>query len=370
MTWMKSAPVLGAVLLLSTFVGASAQEQVDLLLYNGKIFTADDLLSIHEAVAIRGDRIVAVGGDELLGEYESRREVDLEGRLVVPGFNDTHIHISGDPNWHIDLAGVGSVEELKDLVARKAEELGAGEWITGYGWSEDEVEEQRRPLRGDLDDAAPLNPVILTRAGGHSAVANSLALELAGVDEGTPQPEGGMIETDDQGRLNGIIRERQDIVRRLVPQAMREQVRESFVSKLRDLLGLGITSIIQAGASEDGFEEWERVYQEHRGQLPRAAVQFRPAVGDDGSVDGGIRQLEEFGRVTGDGDKWFRVGPMKVFVDGGFTGPAAWTLEPYQGQPDYFGRARLSEEQLYRLVRAAHEMGWQGGFTRSGTPPS
>ncbi|MDX1566958.1 MAG: amidohydrolase family protein, partial [Longimicrobiales bacterium] len=225
-----------------------AQERVDLLLHNGKIFTADDLLSIQEVVAIEGDRIVAVGGPELLDEYEGEETIDLNGRLVVPGFNDVHIHISGDPEWFIDLTEVESIREIQELVREKAAELGPGEWITGYGWSEDELAEQRRPLRWDLDEAAPDNPVILTRAGGHSAVSNSEALQRAGVDENTPQPEGGVIEREDDGRLNGIIRERQDLVGRLVPEAEPEDVRESFVANLQDLLSHGITSIVQAGA--------------------------------------------------------------------------------------------------------------------------
>lgn len=350
------------VLLAGGAAPLDAQERVDLLLHDGKVFTADDLLSIHEVVAIDGGRIVAVGGEELLDEYVGEETIDLDGRLVVPGFNDVHTHMSGDPHWYIDLTEVESIREIQELVREKAADLGPGEWITGYGWSEDELEEQRRPLRWDLDEAAPDNPVILTRAGGHSAVSNSEALRRADVDEDTPQPEGGIIEREDDGRLNGVIRERQDLVGRLVPEAAPEDVRESFVANLRDLFSLGITSIVQAGEGPDGFAEWETTYRMHRGELPRAAVQFLPAVAEDGSVDRGVQQLREFGRVSGEGDEWFRVGPMKVFVDGGFTGPAAWTLEPYPGQPDYYGVAELSEEQLYQLVKAAHDMGWQGGF--------
>jgi predicted amidohydrolase YtcJ len=147
-----------------------------------------------------------VGGDEIAERYAAERTVDLAGRLVVPGFNDTHTHIRGQARRHVDLGGVPSIADIQRLVGEKAAELGEGEWITGYGWSEDELAEGRRPLRDDLDAAAPANPVILTRAGGHSGVANSMALGLAEVDELTPQPEGGVIERDENGRLNGVIR--------------------------------------------------------------------------------------------------------------------------------------------------------------------
>jgi len=341
----------------------SAQEPVDLILHGGTIFTADDLLSIQHAVAIRDGRIVDVGGEGLLDRYRADRTIDLDGKFVVPGFIDSHIHISGDPRWYIDLNGVSSIAEIQRRVRAKADELEPGHWITGYGWSEDELAEGRRPLRGDLDEAAADNPVILTRAGGHSAVANSRALEVAGVDESTPQPEKGIIEKDDQGRPNGVIRERQDIVQRFVPEATWEQLRPSFVANLQALFAKGITSIVEASNSVERYQEqWVPTYREHRGELPRVSVQIRPPIGDDGSVDEAIQVLKDFGHVSGEGDEWLRVGPMKVFVDGGFTGPAAWTIEPYKGQPDYYGVRNLDEDQLYRLVKAAHDMGWQGGF--------
>ena len=180
---------------------------MDLLLHHGKVFAADELLSTYSAVAVRDGRIVALGWDELAERYRAERTIDLEGRLVLPGFIDTHIHIRGNPERWVDLAGLDNLAELKGRVTRKAEQLGAGEWITGYGWSEDELTEQRRPLRWDLDDAAPANPVVLTRAGGHSSVASSLALEEAGLTPDSETPPGGIIEVDDAGGMNGILRE-------------------------------------------------------------------------------------------------------------------------------------------------------------------
>ena len=339
---------------------ARAQESADLLLHSGKIFSADQLLSTYSAVAIRDDRVVALGWGELGERYEAERIIDLDGRLVVPGFIDTHIHISGDPERWVDLSGLENLAELKARVTRKAEQIGSGEWITGYGWSEDELVEQRRPLRWDLDDAAPANPVVLTRAGGHSSVASTLALEAAGLTPESLVPLGAIIEVDDQGRMNGVLREgAQGLVSRLVPDPTANELRGSFVQNLRDLLELGVTSIIQAGVDAQRFAQWEEVYGEFRGQLPRAAVQVRIR----GPVDRAIEELNQFGRKTGDGDKWFRVGPAKFFVDGGYTGAAAWTLEPYKGQPGYFGTGALIDASgMYQLSKATHDMGWQMGF--------
>ena len=333
--------------------GCTAPEPVDLLLHSGVVLALDEAGTTGTALAVRDGRVLAVGGGELRDRYAAEREVDLAGRTALPGFNDAHIHIRGRARRHIPLAGISSIEELQELVAAKAEELGPGEWNTGYGWSEDEVREQRRPLRADLDAAAPGNPVLLTRAGGHSAVASSLALSLAGVDRDTPQPDGGVIERGADGALNGVIRERQDLVARLVPDATPEELRESFVAALRDLLRLGITSIVHAGVLPSGFGAWESVYAEFGEELPRAAVQVRWA---------GTEAMEAFGRRSGEGDERLRVGPLKVFVDGGFTGPAAYTKAPYRGEESYRGSLVRPEAAFREIVRQAHAMGWQFAF--------
>ena len=331
----------------------AAPEPADLVLHNGKIVTVDDAFSIHEAVAVRDGRILEVGDSDLLGRYEATRTIDLEGKTVLPGFNDTHIHISGSPRREIDLRETTSIAQLQEQVRAKAAELGEGEWITGYGWAEDQLAEQRMPTRQDLDEAAPRNPVTLTRAGGHSAVVNSLAFELAGITRDSRDPDRGIIERDERGELNGIIRERQDTVGRLVPPATPEETRPSFVQNLRDLLPLGITSIVQAGVSPRGWEEWQTVYAEHGGELPRASVQIRWA---------GRDRMEAFGMKTGDGDERLRVGAVKVFVDGGFTGPSAYTIDEYKSEPGFRGSLDIDPEELRTIVHDAHEMGWQMGF--------
>jgi hypothetical protein len=323
------------------------------VLHNGKIVTADEAFSIHEAVVVKDGKIVAVGGNDLVESYEAARVVDLQGKMAMPGFNDTHIHARGRPRRAVDLTESRSLTEIFSAVSSKAQELGKGEWVTGYGWSEDQLEEKRRPLRWDLDEAAPDNPVILTRAGGHSSVANSMALELASVTPATPDPEGGVIEKDEKGELNGVIRERAGIVSRLVPEATPDELRESFVEALRDLLSLGITSIIQAGVPPENYAEWERVYSERGEELPRASVQIR--FPDPASI-------ATFGKKTGDGDERLRVGAVKITVDGGFTGPAAYTILPYKDQGDFRGKLNYTEEELRAIVQAGHEAGWQLGF--------
>jgi predicted amidohydrolase YtcJ len=358
---------LGATLA-GSVTGLSAQATTaDLILYNGKIVTVDDAFSIRQAIVIKDGRIAAIGTNELRNQYSAARTIDLRGRMVVPGFHDTHIHLAGHSRRYIDLNDTTSLEQLQQQVSSKAKELGAGEWITGGGWDEYHFREERKPLRSDLDAAAPNNPVVLTRAGGHSSVGNSKALELAQIRKGTPDPDRGLIEHDAQGEPNGIIRERNDLYTRLVPRDKPADVRDSLLENVRDQLKLGITSVIEAGASVDpsvvgSYAEWELLYQKHGEDLPRAAIQIGyPSAA--GHAQEGAAKLKEFGKKTGDGNDRLRVGSIgEMAADGGFTGPTAWSLVDYKGQPGFRGRAFFTPEEIRANIEAGHQLGWQFGI--------
>jgi predicted amidohydrolase YtcJ len=339
----------------------------DLVLFNGKIVTVDDAFSIRQAIVVKDGRILALGGNELRNQYSAARTVDLRGRMVMPGFHDTHIHLGGHSRRYIDLNDTKSLAELKQQVSEKAKELGPNEWITGGGWDEYHFTEQQKPLRSDLDSAAPNNPVVLTRAGGHSSVGNSKALELADINPATPDPPRGLIEKDASGAPNGVIRERSDLYTRLVPKDKPADVRESLLQNVRDQLKLGITSVIEAGSFVDpdvvgSYAEWELLYQKHGAELPRASVQVgypSPA----GEAKAGATKLKEFGKKTGDGNERLRVGSIgEMAADGGFTGPTAWSLVDYKGLPGFRGRAFFTPEQIHSNIEEGHKLGWQFGI--------
>ena len=337
----------------SNLANNTANQSVDLILTNGKVLTVDDQFSIQDTVVVNDGRIVATGGSSLTSQYASDNVVDLDGKVLMPGFNDSHTHIRGRPQRYIELGDATSIVEIQELIQAKIVEIGEGEWITGYGWSEDELDEGRRPLRIDLDLVAPNNPVTLTRAGGHSAVVNSLALELADVTLETPQPDGGVIERGDDGQLNGVIRERQEIVGRLVPDSTYDELISSLEVNLNDLLSLGITSITDASKPPSQFAMWEELYENAELSLPRSAVQFQ-------WFD--LEGINEVKARVGDGTDFLRVGPIKVFADGGFTGPAAYTLEPYRNQGEYRGYLNMPEEELVTHLNEIHDAGWQMGI--------
>ena len=326
---------------------------VDLILTNGKIITVDDEFSIRNTVVVDDGRIIETGGAELASKYQSDETVDLQGKVLMPGFNDSHTHIRGRPQRYIELGDVSSISEIQDLIRTKITEIGEGEWVTGYGWSEDELEEGRRPLRADLDAAAPNNPVILTRAGGHSAVVNSSALNRADVSLATPQPEGGVIERGQDGQLNGVIRERQELVGRLVPDSTYEELIASLETNLNDLLRLGITSITDASKPPGQFAMWEELYGTAKLPLPRSQVQFQWF-----DVDG----INDVKARVGKGTDFLKIGPIKVFADGGFTGPAAYTLEPYRNQGEYRGYLNMPPRELAAHLNEIHDAGWQIGI--------
>ena len=366
-TIMQKIITPATFLLLTVFLSACAPQEseqptttsqaetisVDLILTNGKIITVDEDFSIHNTVVVDAGRIVETGDQSLTEKYQADNLVDLNGKTLMPGFIDSHTHIRGRPQRYIELGEVGSIAEMQDLIRAKVEEIGEGEWITGYGWSEDELAEGRRPLRQDLDAAAPKNPVTFTRAGGHSAVVSTLALNLANISDDTPDPQGGVIERDADGVANGIIRERQGIVGRLVPDSTYDELIASLAINLNALLSKGITSITDASKSPRDYVMWEELYSKEELKLPRAALQFQwfdPAA------------INELKARVGAGNDFLKIGPIKIFADGGFTGPAAFTLEPYLNQGDYRGYLNMPQAELVSLINEIHDAGWQMGI--------
>jgi len=351
---------------------AGAQTQADLILHNGKILTVDEDFSIAEAIVVDDGRIVAVGSEDLVQAYTAPKVIDLNGRTAMPGFMDTHFHPSSRSPRSVPVGNASSIAELQEMVRAKAEELGPGEWITGYGWAESNLAENRNVTRADLDAAAPDNPVALSRAGGHSIVGNSKALALAGIDRDTPKPQRGVIEQDARGEPNGIIRERTDLLLDLVPDDSPESLRQGYIDDLGRLPTLGITSVIIAATSIGDeveqtlrpevpetaltYKQLQSIYAEHGAFLPRAAASI---------THPGSAALAAYPHKTGDGDFRLRLGPIgeAPAVDGGFTGPTAWTSEDYRGQPGFRGQPFFEDEaDLKALADDVARNGWQLGL--------
>src|ERR1044071_6897830 len=198
---MKLFLLLASVLLLTlTTAPQRAQSAADIVFQNGNVYTANDKAPHAQAIAVKADRIVFVGSNEAAQKFvgPSTRVVDLKGNTVLPGFTDAHQHLSGvgEREMTLNLEGTTSLEDLLAKVKARVDQAKPGQWITGRGWIETHWKPPVFPTRSDLDTVSPNNPVILGRADGHGAVANSAALKLAGVDKTTPNPFGGEISQD------------------------------------------------------------------------------------------------------------------------------------------------------------------------------
>lgn len=372
---MKPARLLAITLATLPLPALAAHpNQADILFVNGKVLTVDKDFTIRSAVAVKDGKIAAVGGPDLAKQWQAARTVDLKGRTLMPGFIDAHLHMKGLSHRSIEPEKARSIAELGRLVAEKARELGPGEWVAGSGWDEALLAEKRNPSRADLDAIAPDNPVVLIRAGAHSAVANSLALKLAGITAATPDPEGGLIERGPDGQPNGMIRERIDLVLKLVPADSPQQMRPSYVRALRNLLPLGITSFMEAWTTIDDepverggvaggggngvrghtFRQLSAIYAEEGETLPRATLYI---------MYPGAERLRKFPHHTGYGNDRLKLGPIgESAYDGGFTGPTARTTQDYKGQPGFRGTTFMSEAALREMVETSATLGWQLGI--------
>ncbi len=369
-----SAFLLGASMLPMT---AQAKEAVDLILHDGKVLTVDAAFSVQTAVAVRGGRIVATGTESLLDRYSADKVIDLHGSTLLPGFIDAHLHPIPIGPSDINPLIAHSITEIQAMLRKKAAELGPGKWITGYGWQEAALTEKRNLTRADLDAAAPENPVLLVRAGAHSAVASSLALKLAGIDRTTPDPKSGLIEHDANGEPGGIIRERQDIVERFIPLPTWAEMKAPMIHTLKEFLALGITSFHDASGNIDDepvglggialatpgaevasgdmtFARARALYAEMGEDLPRVTLYISYP---------GAERLKAFPHHTGYGDDRVRLGAIgENLVDGGFTGPTAWLLVDYKGQPGFRGKGRYTDAELQEMVDTSNRLGWQMGL--------
>lgn len=375
---MRMSCIIGGLALLYAGTATPAQAKTaEILFYNGRVLTVDKQFSVRSALVVRGGRIAAVGGDELVTRYPKARRVDLKGRTLMPGFIDTHVHVSALSHRAIEPSKATSIGDIQRMLAIKASELGPGEWIEGLGWDEAKFSERRVPTRADLDAAAPNNPVVMRRAGGHSAVANSMALKLAGINRSTPDPKGGLIEHGADGEPNGIIRERVDLLTRLVPRDTPAQLRPGYVRALKRLLSLGITTVMDAlttiddepvgrggvgpgdapSAFADGRPSWSMyrsIYAVQGGELPRMITYIGWP---------GAKRLQEFPHRTGYGNDRLKLGPIgETPYDGGFSGPTALTKDDYKGTLGFRGTAFMTPEEATEMVETSARLGWQIGI--------
>ena len=334
------------------------------ILYNANIYTMEAPGARAEAIAIAGNRIEAVGRlDALLPLADANtRMIDLGGKCVLPGFNDTHCHVvqTGRESVKVCLRGVRSVGELIERMRRFIEDrhIPDGEWVVGYGYDHLLFDKPRQPNRDDLDRVSARHPVMVDRICGHIGAANSLALARVGFDAHTViEGEGGIMEKDASGRLSGVLVETaRDVMANRMPKrdaaALAPLIRGVFEEASRygvtsmqtdDLEAAPIGEIMAAYRRlKDEGSATVRIWEEVQCPRPRALERF---------LSLGLR--------TGDGDSFFRIGNIKIITDGSLGARTAYMRADYADAPGARGVAVYTQADLDDLVRQAHLAGMQ-----------
>jgi predicted amidohydrolase YtcJ len=358
---MKLLPV--SLLLATTVACAPAEEPADLVLRGGRILTMDSGLPEAEALAARGQLVVALGGEDDVAPFigPATEVIELGGALAVPGLIEGHAHFLGlgRARMQLDLRSAADFDEIVAMVARAAAEAAPGEWIFGRGWHQEkwvtppEPSVEGLPYHDALSAVSPANPVLLTHASGHAAMVNARALAMAGIDERTPDPPGGEIVRDPSGRPIGVLRETAE---NLVAALMEGEVDAATVRRMAELAGdeclrHGITSFQDAGASFAQVEVLQSMAE--AGELP---VRLWVMLGEDNAAL--AAELPGF-RVHRAGAGFLTVGGIKRYADGALGSHGAWLLEPYADLPTSTGLNIDAPEVLRETARLAAEHGLQ-----------
>src|SRR5690349_7621039 len=355
---MKILLLVASVLLLAlTTAPRSAQPAADIVFRNGNVYTANNKAPRAQAIAVKDDRIIFVGSNEAAQKFvgPNTRVVDLKGSTVLPGFTDAHQHLSGvgQREMTLNLEGTTSLDDLLAKVKARVDQAKLGEWVTGRGWIETHWQPPVFPTRWDLDKVSPNNPVILGRADGHGAVANSAALKLAGVDKNTPNPFGGEISKDKQsGEPNGMLLDAaQGLVRRKVPPTSAADEERAVVLGVKRDIELGWTQIQDAGGSYDEVNIFKKLYA-------AGTIKLRIYKAVYGPGPNATRLLNEGPIIGAFGDR-LNVRTIKVISDGALGSRGAALLGPYTDAPDTSGFLTVRAEELRPMLIDALRKGIQ-----------
>lgn len=313
------------------------------------VYTFDRARPRAEALAVMGEEIVAVGSSaDLRDAFSSFHHIDLEGRVVLPGFVDSHVHLLDFALGQrgIDLSTTRSLEEVTVRVAESARGKGEG-WILGQGWDPNLWSERSLPTRYDLDTISPDRPVALRSKDGHLLWVNSLALREAGISRGTPDPPGGVILRDPTGEPLGILKEKaQELIWKVVPPPRPEEIEEALRRAMAIANRFGLVGIHDM----EGPEVFRTLqHLERKGLLTLRVTMLIP--------ERVFAEAIALGLTTGFGSQWLRVGGIKIFADGTLGAQTASMLEPFEGQPDNYGIPVHDREELIALIHDAVRAG-------------
>jgi predicted amidohydrolase YtcJ len=347
-------------------IGSFAQiQKADLVIINGKILTIDKDNPIAEAVAIKGEEIIAVGKTSeisLLIEKCCTKVIDASGRLVIPGFNDAHVHFGPlDPDY-VELRYTNDPSVITQKVKDQVEKSRPGELIRGGHWEHEMFIDKKWPAKELIDKVSPNNPVMLSRADGHSVLVNSYILKASKITKDTPDPFGGVIQKDPvTGEPTGILKENaaELIITGEVKPSRTEAEEASrqwkgYLLALKEARELGVTSVQVPGAAD--FTAYEKLQND--GELTCRIDIGRSLTADTAILEKYLKLEKRYPREA----NWIRFGYLKGFMDGTIGSGTALMFEPFTDNPSSSGLALVPYEEMEKMVINADKLGFQIGI--------
>ncbi len=334
-----------------------SQVSADLVLLNGKIWTVNERQPEAEAVAVRGNRIIAVGSTKAIRQLigQQTRVIDLQGRRVVPGFNDAHVHFfnGGSGLASVQLRDAKTPEEFTSRIAAFVAKTPSGRWLLEGNWDHENWSPAKLPTRQMIDALTPNNPVFVQRLDGHMALANSVALKLAGITKNTPDPPGGLIVRDEAGEPTGVLKDAaMSAVYRVIPNPSSDEIAEAIKAAMHYAAENGVTSVQDMSASPEVL----RVYQQllAHNELTVRIYGHQPL--------SNWQRLATVGLQAAFGGDKLKIGGLKGFADGSLGSTTAWFFAPYLDAPNTSGLASdelVQEAAMQERITKADRAGLQ-----------
>ncbi len=362
---MKTGIIFTMLLSILVAAGCSKAEIADLVITGGRVFTADSLKPYAEAVAVRGNKIIAIGSVREVSRHidpATTQVINAAGKTVIPGFNDAHAHFGPvDPDY-IELRYMTDPAVITEKVREQVARSQKGELIYGGHWEHEMFTTRQWPVKELIDAVSPDNPVILRRTDGHSALVNSYVLRNSGITRNTPDPFGGEIMRDPvMGEPTGILKESAmeliktgAVEKEMSPEEAKEKEWRGYITALRQAAEYGITSIQIPGSAD--FAMYDTIME--AGMLTSRIDIGGVLTADPEKLD----RYEDMRQKYPPSGDWIRFGYLKDFMDGTLGSATAMMFEPFNDEPDKTGLAQMSYEELEARVLAADRRGFQIGI--------
>jgi len=361
---MKTLIASLSIIAMISINSCSQSEKADLVIINGKVFTIDEENPFVQAVAIKGETIIAVGTTKEISGYIDQnitKIINAGGRLVLPGFNDAHVHFGPlDPDY-VELRYITDPDVITEKVKAQVAKSKPGELIRGGHWEHEMFTDKMWPSKELLDKVSPNNPVVLSRADGHSVLVNSYVLKASGITKNTPDPFGGEIQKNPvTGEPTGILKE---IAAGLVKtgavktertaEEENERTRQGYLLALKEARELGVTSVQIPGSAD--FDAYQKLLNE--GELT-SRIDIGKSLTADTTL---LKKYSEIQKQYPGEANWIRFGYLKAFIDGTIGSGTALMFEPFTDNPETSGLSMMPYEEFENMVVTADKYGFQIG---------